>query len=233
MSHVVDRRAVGRTICRKSSGFVRRGMRDALQERMLDQVKAQWQELVRAEPGRRFSQYHVRYQQREAPYWKSMLFFATVFCTGISLVLPLATDSAGLAPAFAVIAALLLPGESRLVAALYDRIEGAIRGRRAAVAAPAPPAPQVSEAAPQQVPASPRRATPPQVSRPTVRMAVPPLPMTEVHTAPPVRARVVRPRYAGTMKVWATAEAPQPSAAPNVTLVFFPPPVEAENEAKK
>ncbi|HKP60818.1 MAG TPA: hypothetical protein VJV78_29015 [Polyangiales bacterium] len=222
-------------ICRKSSRFVRRGMPDALQERMLDHLNAQWQELKRAEPGRRFSQYHERYQQREAPYWKSMLFFATVFCTGISLVL-LLTDSAGLAPLFAVMAALLLPGESRLVAAVYDRIEGSIRGRRAVVAQPAPPALQGSEVAPPQDPPSPRRATPPQVSRPTVRMAVPPLPMTEVHTAPSVRARVIQPRYAGTLKVWATAEAPQPSAAPNVTLVFFPPPVDAvdaENEAKK
>src|SRR3954467_6401051 len=99
------------------------GMRDANLPDMLDHVKMEGQKFRDAPVGERFVRYYERYQRREAPYLKALSFFATVFSFGMAIVLPLVSDSSGLALMFAVIAAVLLPAESRFVAMLFDKIE--------------------------------------------------------------------------------------------------------------
>jgi hypothetical protein len=56
-------------------------------------------------------------------------------------------------------------------------------------------------------------------------LATPPVIVNNMRTTPCVRAQVVAPRIAGTLKIWgASDQPPQPSAAPKLTLVLFPPP---------
>jgi hypothetical protein len=254
--------------CGKSRAFTLNGMRDAVARSMGDYLKAAFQELKRAASGERFLRYHERYQQEEAPLLKALLYFTMVFCLGMSVVLPVVSDSKPLALLFAAVAALLLPGESRWVAMAFDKIEGLIGGRakraRRTVADPAlqsrveepleaaddeqvaaPPAVVQPPAIVQQHVRKPQVSRP--VSRPTVRMAVPPIGEAQVppvraaspviisqqRTTPCVRARVVPPRLAGTMKIWSADQTSQPSEAPNVTIVVFPPPVETVIEASE
>jgi hypothetical protein len=259
-----------------------RGMRDAVLPCMLDHVKMEGQKFKDAPAGERFVRYYERYQRREAPYLKALSFFATVFSFGMAIVLPLVSDSSGLALMFAVIAAVLLPAESRFVAMFFDKIErlvtrgpkpaklaahaetrdgldesGLHRVRRAAESSVPQSAREASSMSARsnerdaQAPAVAavkveRRAPKPQPSRPTLRMPMPvvvtepppvssatPVAVSDARATPCVRARVVAPRVAGTMKIWSSREPrQQPSAAPNVTIVVFPPPVEPSSDER-
>lgn len=194
---------------------------------MLEQVKAEWQLFRSAPAGERFLQHHERYQRREAPVLKSMLFFASVFCAGMSVLLPMTSELTWLAFGFAAVAAVLLPGESRSIAKVFDKLEVLV-SRRAARTSSAPKLEVQQPPPPEQ---SAVRAKP---ARPTVRMPLPTQkgPLPAVLTAPPiivadkprVRRRATPPVIAGTLKIWTPDAPPQPSAATNVTIVMFPPP---------
>jgi hypothetical protein len=59
-------------------------------------------------------------------------------------------------------------------------------------------------------------------------LTAPPTIITNLRrTTPCVRARVVPPRIAGTLKIWGSDQRLQPSAASKPTNLVFPPPADA------
>jgi len=99
---------------------------------MLGQIKTEWRRIKDAPPGARFVQFHERHAARQMPFLKAAWFFVAVFCVGMGLLLSV-TSGPGLL--FLAFAALLLPAESRTVAALLDRVELTVRRGRGAIAA--------------------------------------------------------------------------------------------------
>jgi hypothetical protein len=192
---------------------VHAGLAHAMQasQGMWDRIRAEWQAFKYAPVGSRFVEHYERYQSRDAPYLKSMMFFATVFTLGMALLL---TFVPGTALPFFVLALVLLPAESRTVATLYDRGEVFARqlrdrGRRGPRVSPDEPT-QPVEYEPPEVPAEPVEPMSQRVDRP---------------------ARASRPQVVGTLKIWSSdlpapppAEEPAPPPAAKNTIVFFPPP---------
>lgn len=91
---------------------------------MFGRIKAEWQQFTGALPGERFIEYYERHQARASEGLLALTYFATVFCVGMAIVLFFVSGPAWI---YALLSAVLLPGESRKAAVVLDRIERALR----------------------------------------------------------------------------------------------------------
>lgn len=87
-------------------------------------IQAEWQRFIRSLPGERFIEHYERHQAHTSDGLRALTYFATVFCVGMAIVLFFKADPAW---PYWLLGVVLLPGESRRVAVVLDRIERALR----------------------------------------------------------------------------------------------------------
>src|SRR4051794_20007499 len=91
---------------------------------MFRRIQAELQRFTQALPGERFIEYYERHQASASEGLLALTWFATVFCVGMATLLCFVPGTAWI---YWLLSAVLLPGESRKAAVVFDRIERVLR----------------------------------------------------------------------------------------------------------